>query len=66
MEIIEVNNNKELIEFINFPRKIYSADKNWVCPLDRDVFQFFDEKNPQWNHIQKKAVSYTHLTLPTN
>ncbi len=29
-------------EWLNFPKKIYKGNRNWVCPLDPDIRKIFD------------------------
>ena len=43
MKIKEVNNHQDLIEFINVHRTIYKGNKDWICPLDKDIKKVFDE-----------------------
>jgi len=46
MQIIEVNTQKDKNEFIDFPKRLYRDDSNWVCMLDSDLEATFDpEKN---------------------
>lgn len=42
MNVIEVNNTQTARQFIDFPRKLYKNDPNWICPLDKDVEAVFD------------------------
>jgi len=54
MEIIPVENKKELNEFIEFPWQIYRNDHHWVPPLISEVKFIFSEKNPFWEHSERK------------
>ncbi len=48
-----VRNNKELIEFIKLPWKIYKNDPNWVPPLIIDRKKLLDKKkNPFFQHAE--------------
>jgi hypothetical protein len=44
MKIIEVNDKKTRRQFLDVARVIYKDDKNWVCPLDREINGIFDPK----------------------
>lgn len=44
----EVTDNATAKEFIDFPRRLYRDDKNWICPLDKDIAAIFD---PLQNHL---------------
>jgi len=44
MKIVEVNDNKTKRQFLDVARIIYKNDKNWVCPLDREINGIFDPK----------------------
>ena len=41
-KLIEVSDKKTKKEFIDVARKIYTGDKNWVCPLDIQIEEIFD------------------------
>lgn len=46
MHIIEVKTRQDEKEFINFPKRLYKGDPNWVCILDSEIRATFDpEKN---------------------
>lgn len=48
-----VTNKKELKSFIMLPFRLYEADPNWVPPLIRDQYNFFDpHKNPYYQHSE--------------
>lgn len=47
MKITEVATRADRKEFIEFPKRLYRNDPNWVCPLDREIEGFF---NPSENH----------------
>lgn len=44
MKHIEVNNKKTVRAFLDFPKKLYTDDPNWICPLDKTVEAVFDPK----------------------
>jgi hypothetical protein len=50
MKIVEVLTKNDRKEFIDFPKKLYSADPYWVCQLDSGVEAVFD---PAKNHTFK-------------
>lgn len=51
MQIISVSNKPQKREFIQVPHLIYRDDKNWICPLDKDIEKTFDKrKNPFFKH----------------
>ena len=46
MKVIQVKNNTEKKEFLEFPARLYSNDKNYIRHLDKDIEAVFDqEKN---------------------
>lgn len=40
----EVKSPSQIKEFLNFAKKIYAGNRNWVCPLDNDIESRFDPK----------------------
>ncbi len=42
MQIIEVKTPEEKKEFINFPKRLYKGDPDWVCQLDNQIESIFD------------------------
>ena len=51
MKITEVTTKAHKREFINFPKRLYRDDPNWVCPLDSEIEALFDpEKNYALSH----------------
>jgi hypothetical protein len=42
MQVIEVINANHKKEFIQFPKRLYKYDKQWVAPLDNDINDLFD------------------------
>ena len=51
MQITAVADKHSIKEFLDFPRKLYAGDPNWISPLDQDVESVFDpKKNPFFTH----------------
>lgn len=51
MQIIEVVDNKEVNDFLDVARSVYSNDSEWVCPLDNDIRAVFNpEVNSYYQH----------------
>jgi len=50
MKLIEVRDKRSIGEFVDVARVIYKDDKNWVCPLDKDIDSVF---NPKQNSFFK-------------
>lgn len=51
MEIIEVKNKKTVRAFLDFPKKLYKDDPNWIAPLDSTIEAVFDpRRNPFFHH----------------
>ena len=51
IEIIPVDNTKNLTRFIKFPFSVYKNDRNWVPPLNIDMKNKFNpKKNPYFEH----------------
>lgn len=42
MQIVEVKTPRDIKEFIDFPKKLYKGDPNWVCMLDSELKATFD------------------------
>ena len=42
MKTIEVTTDAQRKEFLNFPKRLYKGDPDWVCPLDTEVESVFD------------------------
>ena len=42
MQIIEVKTPDDIREFIDFPKRLYKGDPNWVCMLDSELKATFD------------------------
>lgn len=51
MKLTEVTTKDHRKEFLDFPRRLYSGDPYWVCPLDSETESVFDpEKNTTFRH----------------
>lgn len=50
MKIKEVTTKKDRREFLDFPKKLYKGDPNWVCQLDSQIEEIFD---PRRNYLLK-------------
>ncbi len=40
----EVTSSGLIREWIDFPKRLYKGNRNWVCPLDNDVLEVFDPR----------------------
>ncbi|WP_394347784.1 GNAT family N-acetyltransferase [Pedobacter hiemivivus] len=51
MQITTVSGKRSRKDFLATARFIYQDDKNWICPLDQDIENIFDNnKNPFFQH----------------
>ncbi|MCK4989578.1 MAG: hypothetical protein KAS29_03795, partial [Bacteroidales bacterium] len=51
MHIIPVENRKSESKFLDFPRKLYRNDPNYVVPFDGEIRKAFNRKvNPYFDH----------------
>jgi GNAT superfamily N-acetyltransferase len=51
MIVTEVTTDAQRREFINFPKRLYRGDPNWVCPLDSTIEAVFDpQRNAAFRH----------------
>lgn len=51
MNIAEVTTKALKREFIEFPKRLYKGDPNWVCPLDSETESVFDpSRNAVFRH----------------
>jgi hypothetical protein len=57
MKITEVKTKADSKEFIDFPKRLYKDDPDWICPLDSGIESIFD---PAKNHTFRngKAVRW--------
>jgi hypothetical protein len=54
LEILELEKEKNLSEFIRLPYSLYSRDPLYVPPLKREMREQFSSKNPFFNHATVK------------
>lgn len=51
MNVRKVVSHADKKEFLLFPKRLYSKDPNWVCPLDNEIAGIFDpEVNRAFSH----------------
>ena len=51
MQILKVEETRSRKDFLDFARKLYKDDPNWVCHLDKDIEGVFDpEQNSYFKH----------------
>ncbi len=54
VSIVEVRTPGQLEVFLDFPRRIYANDHNWVPPLKQEVKKLLDcEHHPFWQHARR-------------
>jgi hypothetical protein len=63
MQIKEVISPAEKKEFLNFPKRLYKSDPNWICPLDAAVEAVFD---PVKNHKFKNGEAIRWILIKDN
>jgi hypothetical protein len=63
MQIQEIETSAAIKKFLDFPRKLYATDKNWVCPLDNDIEAVF---NPKKNNFHNYGVITRWLLTDDN
>lgn len=44
MKVINVVSRESVSEFLNFPKHLFSKDKNYIRPLDKDIENVFDAR----------------------
>ncbi|MGB8491492.1 MAG: hypothetical protein WCE64_10580 [Bacteroidales bacterium] len=52
MQLKEVITRHDRREFLNFPKKLYRDDPDWVCPLDSEIETIFD---PAKNYLFRQG-----------
>lgn len=52
MDVIEVKTPQQARDFLDFPRKLYQGDPDWVCQLDSEITAIFD---PQKNYLFRRG-----------
>jgi GNAT superfamily N-acetyltransferase len=60
MKVTEINTDEQRKEFIDFPKRLYKGDPNWVCPLDSTIESVFD---PERNAAFRYGVATRWLLL---
>lgn len=61
MRHIEVNDRKTIRKFLDFPKRLYKNDPNWICPLDNTIEAVFDPaKNAFFTHGQATRWIFTN------
>jgi len=63
MQVIEVISKKQKREFLDFPKKLYKDDKNWICQLDSAIESIFDESR---NHTFKHGKAIRWILKDSN
>lgn len=53
MHIIEVTDAHSRRLFLDLPKKIYSNDPNWICPLENDIEAVFDARKNNYHQSGK-------------
>ncbi|MDZ4668303.1 MAG: GNAT family N-acetyltransferase [bacterium] len=54
MQVIEVINSQQKLEFIEFPKRLYKQNADWVSAMDQDLKDLFDP-NKNKNYLQGDA-----------
>src|SRR5512133_795886 len=60
MFITDVISKKDKRKFIDFPKRLYKDDPNWICPLDNSIENLF---NPSKNHSFKRGEAIRWILL---
>ncbi len=58
MYTIEVKDKKTKRQFLDFPKKLYALDKEWIQPLDQDIDKVFDPSKNKLFGRGGKAVRW--------
>lgn len=58
MYTIEVKDKKTKRQFLDFPKKLYADDKEWIQPLDQDIDKIFDPSKNKLFSRGGKAVRW--------
>ena len=58
MQLIEVQNKQTQKAFLNVARIIYKNDKNWVCPLDKQIEEIFDPARIYFSKTERRQDGY--------
>ncbi len=57
MKLIEVNNRKTAVKFLDVARVIYRDDPNWICPLDDVINGIFDPGRNEY-YVNGNAIRW--------
>ncbi|HBH49773.1 MAG TPA: N-acetyltransferase [Bacteroidales bacterium] len=63
MRLIEVATKEQKKEFLEFPKRHYKKDPNWICPLDAEINGIF---NPQVNKKFQHGEAIRWLLVDEN
>ena len=63
MKSYAVRSEKDKIDFIELPKRLYKDDPYWVCPLDNEIEGIF---NPSKNHAFKNGEAERWLLVDDN
>lgn len=63
MKAVEVKTKQERKEFLDFPKKLYKEDINWVCQLDSGIESVFD---PAKNHTYRHGEAIRWILKDNN
>ncbi len=63
MKSYTVRSEKDKIDFIELPKRLYKGDPYWVCPLDNEIEGIF---NPSKNHAFKNGEAERWLLTDDN
>ncbi|MDD4156048.1 MAG: hypothetical protein WC234_06290 [Endomicrobiaceae bacterium] len=58
-KIVNVKDNKQLLEFVKFPFHLYNDNNLWVPPLVSDQLALFNKKNPFFEHSKAQLFYVT-------
>lgn len=63
MKIVEVKSKNDRKEFIDFPKRLYKDDPNWVAQLDSGIEAVFD---PRTNHAFRQGAATRWILTDNN
>ena len=58
----EVTTRNDAREFLDFAKRLYRDEPNWICPLDQDIERRFD---PKYNELLRNGEAIRWLALDT-
>lgn len=56
----EVTTRNDAREFLDFAKRLYRDEPNWICPLDQDIERRFD---PKYNELLRNGEAIRWLAL---